>query len=87
MNSSPWLRLLILILLGAGLAAVGYLIQQKRPPKKQNRPDPAAWLTAPVLVVGALDAFSGDSSIASQACLVALVALLGSRLAKAWHGD
>jgi hypothetical protein len=76
-----------LILLGAALAAVGYFIEQRRQPKKQNRPDPSIWMTAAILTAGAFDALSGDSSIGAQACLVGLVALIGSWLAKAWRGN
>jgi hypothetical protein len=79
--------LFILILLGAALAAAGYYIEQKRPSKKENRPDPSMWMTAVVLTAGAFDALSGDASVGAQACLVGLVALSGSWLAKAWRGD
>jgi drug/metabolite transporter (DMT)-like permease len=85
--SQPWLRLLVLLLLGAAVAWVGYLVQQKRPPKKPSASDPTSWLTAPILLVGAFNSLSEDTDIASQACLVVLVAWLGSWLARAWHGD
>ena len=86
MTSNLWLRLLLLVLLGTALAAIAYLIQQKYPPKKPNRPDPYFLITVLVLASGTSDALSGDSSIGSQACVVGLVALISSWLIRARHG-
>jgi hypothetical protein len=88
MGNAHWLRLLLLIVLGAGLAGVGYLIQQKHTPRKRSPADlPTDVVTVLILLGGTVESLSPDASLLSQACLVGLVGWVGSWLARRWHGD
>ena len=83
-------RLLLLLLLGSGLAMVSFLYRTrwKRPPITKPRPEGrSVWLLLPLMIIYfAFEILRLEESLLLQACFVYLVASLGSRLAFWWQG-